>query len=133
MRSVFALAAISIATLAIATEAPVSAAEGGLAAHWPLSGHTRDVSGNGQHPVNRGADLDASGPEGKRGGVLELFVDGERVSASRSFDTADYDLTSNVPLHLGTGANAAFRGNLRDLRLYHRALNAAEIRTLARP
>lgn len=69
----------------------------------------------------------------KRGGRLELYLDGERVEVSRPFDPADYDLTSDAPLRIGAGATAFFRGRLRDVRLYNRTLSASEIRTLARP
>src|SRR5262249_33435807 len=41
----------------------------GLIAHWPLAGDVRDHSGNGHHATNHGADLDAPGPDGKRGGA----------------------------------------------------------------
>src|SRR6266542_189942 len=41
----------------------------GLTAHWPLAGDVRDVSGNGHHATNHGADLKAPGPDGKRGGA----------------------------------------------------------------
>jgi hypothetical protein len=67
----------------------------------------------------------------KRGGRLELYVNGERVAASTPFDAADYDLSSDRPLRIGAGATDFFCGRLRDLRLYHRALNATEVRELA--
>ena len=69
----------------------------------------------------------------KRGGRLELSVNGERVAVSAGFDAADYDLASDRPLRIGAGANDFFRGRLRDLRFYHRALSAAELRELAGP
>lgn len=36
-----------------------------LLAHWPLHGDARDISGNGHHGQNQGADLAAEGPRGE--------------------------------------------------------------------
>jgi hypothetical protein len=68
----------------------------------------------------------------KSGGRLELYVDGRQVARSAAFDPSEYDLTSDRPLRIGWGANDSFRGRLRDLRLYGRALTEAEVRELAR-
>jgi hypothetical protein len=65
----------------------------------------------------------------KSAGQLKLFVDGKLVSSS-SASAADYNLDSDRPLHIGFGANDYFRGRLRDVRLYRRALSEAEIRGL---
>jgi hypothetical protein len=62
---------------------------------------------------------------------LRLFVDGRQVAESTPFDPADYDLTSDTPLSIGFGANDYFHGRLSDVRLYKRALNAAEVSRLA--
>ena len=68
----------------------------------------------------------------KSGGRLQLFVGGVRVAESDEFSGADFDLASSQPLRMGFGPNDYFRGKLRDVRLYERALNVAEIAELAR-
>ncbi len=67
----------------------------------------------------------------RRGGRLELYAGGERVAASAEFDPADYDLTADRPLLVGAGPTDYFRGRMRDLRAYDRALAPAEVRELA--
>jgi len=69
----------------------------------------------------------------KRGGRLELYLDGVRVEQSGKFSPADYDLTSDAPLRIGAGVSDFFRGRLRDVRLFNRALGLEETRELARP
>jgi hypothetical protein len=64
---------------------------------------------------------------------LQFYVNGVRVAESASFNAADYDLTSDQPLRIGFGANDYFCGKLRDVRLYERRLNPAEIGELAKP
>ncbi len=64
---------------------------------------------------------------------LQLYVNGARVAESDKFNAADYDLASEQPLRIGFGANDYFRGKLRDVRLYGRALSEAEISELAKP
>ncbi len=72
--------------------------------------------------------------EGRR---LKLFVDGKLVAASSESGTrrvaAAFDLTNDRPLTIGSGAHDYFRGSLSDLRLYGRALAAAEVAALAAP
>ncbi|WP_397569425.1 LamG-like jellyroll fold domain-containing protein [Schlesneria sp. T3-172] len=67
----------------------------------------------------------------KTGGKLDLFVDGELKSSSTEFDAADYNLTTEQPLKIGVGPNDHFRGRLRHVRLYNRALSTAEAKALA--
>jgi len=62
---------------------------------------------------------------------LALHVDGENVAETRAPDVAGYCLDSAAPLRLATGMNGPLNGQLADLRLYQRALNAAEIQALA--
>jgi hypothetical protein len=63
---------------------------------------------------------------------LRLYVNG--LLAAESGQIADdYDLTSDAPLKIGFGSNDYFRGKLRDVRLYDRKLNPAEIAKLAKP
>ncbi|MCZ2341290.1 MAG: LamG domain-containing protein [Bacteroidales bacterium] len=69
----------------------------------------------------------------KRGGLLTLYVNGKSVAESRRFDPAQFDLTNDSPLLLGSGNGGFWRGALSDVRLYQRALSEAEIRALAKP
>lgn len=63
---------------------------------------------------------------------LELFVDGKLAARSAAFQAKDYDLDAKAPLRVGWGERRPFDGSLRDVRLYGRALDAGEIRALAR-
>lgn len=67
----------------------------------------------------------------KQGGLLRLYVDGKPVAESAKFDAAKFDLNSDAPLLIGAGAGDYFRGDLSDVRLYRRALSAAEVGGLA--
>lgn len=64
---------------------------------------------------------------------LRLYVNGELVGTSTNFDAADYDLTSDQPIRIGFGARDHFNGRMRDVRIYRRALNAEDVKKLARP
>lgn len=64
------------------------------------------------------------------GGLLKLYVDGRCVARSSQFRPEDYDLTNRAPLRIGFGQHDCFRGAMRDLRLYHRALTDEEIAAL---
>jgi outer membrane protein assembly factor BamB len=68
----------------------------------------------------------------KSGNHLMLYVDGERVARTPSFDAKQYLVDANQPLQLGTGTNGPLNGILADVRLYRRALHLAEIQTLAK-
>jgi hypothetical protein len=68
----------------------------------------------------------------KRGGVLQLYVNGMRVAESRRFDPARLDLTNVVPLRIGAGSGDYFHGSLSDLHFYRRALSEAEIHGLVK-
>jgi len=57
-------------------------------------------------------------------------VAGQLVGESKS-SAAEYDLSSKSPLRIGFGPNDYFCGRMRDVRLYQRALNTAEIKQLA--
>jgi hypothetical protein len=69
----------------------------------------------------------------KRGGVLQLSVNGTRVAESRPFEPARFDLTNEAPLRIGAGSGDYFHGSLSDVRFYRRALSEAEIHGLAKP
>jgi hypothetical protein len=66
----------------------------------------------------------------KAGGALTLYVDGKRVGASTPFEPADFDLAERVPLLIGFGQHDNFNGMMRDLRIYRRALDGANIAAL---
>jgi len=67
----------------------------------------------------------------RRGAALELYVDGERVADGRGAGAEPLDLSADAPLLIGSGQHDAFRGHLRDARLYDRALDVADLQTLA--
>ncbi|REK12361.1 MAG: LamG domain-containing protein, partial [Planctomycetota bacterium] len=66
-----------------------------------------------------------------RSDALRLYVDGHLVAESAQLEPGPYNLTSEAPLRIGAGANDHFLGRLSDVRLYGRALSAAEIAALA--
>jgi len=66
------------------------------------------------------------------GGRLRLYLDGQRVAESQPPDGGLLDLSSGRPLLIGQGPAGAFRGQIRDVRLYRRALSPAAIIDLAR-
>jgi hypothetical protein len=68
----------------------------------------------------------------RRGGKLEVFVDGTKAAESATFAPAEYDLTNGKALRIGAGENDFFNGRLADLRIYARALTSDEIRKLSR-
>lgn len=63
---------------------------------------------------------------------LRLYiVDGRMVAESAPFDGAEYDLSTDRPLRIGLGQIDSFHGKIREVRAYRRALNDAEVQTLA--
>ena len=66
----------------------------------------------------------------KSGRQLEIFVNGLRVGTSGPFDPADYDLSVDQPLRLGSGEVDSLCGHLREVRLYRRALSQRELMTI---
>jgi hypothetical protein len=68
----------------------------------------------------------------RRGGELELYVDGKPAAKSVRFDSARFDLTVGEPLVIGAGAGGSVRGSLRDVRLYAGALDEDAIARLGR-
>jgi hypothetical protein len=68
----------------------------------------------------------------KSGRKLQLYVNAVRSADSGSFDPADYSLSSTSPLKLGGGEAGSFRGRLRDVRFYKRALAESEIAEIHR-
>lgn len=63
----------------------------------------------------------------KEKGRLRLFVDGARVAESAEFDPAKFNLTTDQPLKIGAGSGDSFNGAIKDVRVYGRALNDAEM------
>ncbi|MCC6697106.1 MAG: LamG domain-containing protein [Candidatus Hydrogenedentes bacterium] len=59
---------------------------------------------------------------------LRLYVDGRLVASSTKFDPAAFDLTNDKPLLIGFGQENYFNGMLRDVRLYGKALSAAQVK-----
>ncbi|MEX1230076.1 MAG: LamG domain-containing protein [Planctomycetaceae bacterium] len=64
---------------------------------------------------------------------LRLYIDGEQVAESREFDSAEFDLSNDAPLRIGSGAHDFFNGQLKDVRIYGHALTASETSELAKP
>ncbi|MFO0880597.1 MAG: LamG-like jellyroll fold domain-containing protein [Gemmataceae bacterium] len=64
---------------------------------------------------------------------LRLYVDGQLVAQSPAFAANAISLAGARLLRLGSGPNGPFPGELRQIRLYQRALTAEEIRALAQP
>ena len=64
---------------------------------------------------------------------LKLAVSGKFVPESTAPRAADYDLTTDRPLRIGVGPNDYFRGRMRDVRFYRRALTAADLAELSKP
>ena len=67
----------------------------------------------------------------RRGGRLELYIDGKLQATSQPFAAGDYDLSTTAPLKIGFGEFDYFSGRIREVRLYHRALRAIEIANFA--
>ncbi len=63
---------------------------------------------------------------------LRLYVDGMQVAESEQFSGMDYQLDLSLPLRLASGVNGPFAGELRDLRIYQRALSGDEVKMLGR-
>jgi gamma-glutamylcyclotransferase (GGCT)/AIG2-like uncharacterized protein YtfP len=68
----------------------------------------------------------------KKGGKLQLYVDGEQKSNSSDIDAEQFDLSNDRPLRIGSGPNDFFHGRLRDVRLYDRAITPSEAAALAK-
>jgi hypothetical protein len=65
----------------------------------------------------------------RRGSQLELFVDGERVASSAS-GAPPLNVSTDVPLRIGVGPHGHFNGQLREVRIYNRALDLQTVRLL---
>jgi hypothetical protein len=67
----------------------------------------------------------------KTGSEMTLYVNGKQVAQKRIPAEMRFDLSAETPLKIGFGANDYFKGKLRDVRLYKRALTSKEITLLA--
>ncbi len=67
----------------------------------------------------------------KADGRLTQYIDGVLDSASEEFDEAEFDLSADTPIRIGTGPNDYFAGELSDVRIYGRGLSESQIRSLA--
>lgn len=67
----------------------------------------------------------------RRGGRLELHVDGRLDARSAPAGSTPLDLTTGRPLLIGRGPQDSFRGLLSDLRVYRGALSPAAIARIA--
>jgi hypothetical protein len=68
----------------------------------------------------------------RRGGVLELYVNGKPAAKSHDVPDRVLDLSTAAPLRMGFGSLTYFSGALSDVRLYRGALSEQEIAALAR-
>ena len=66
----------------------------------------------------------------KSGRRLEIFVNGLKVGTSGPFDPADYDLSTDHPLRLGSGEVDSLSGRMREVRFYKRALDQREVTSI---
>ncbi len=62
---------------------------------------------------------------------LKLFVDGKLTGETTIPDSMEFNQKISAPVKIGFGSNDYFYGNMRELRLYNRALNINEIKTLS--
>jgi hypothetical protein len=63
-------------------------------------------------------------------GTLRLYSDG-RLAASAACEADKLNVSNEVPLQIGLGAQSHFRGKIREVRLYGRALDDDEIQSIA--
>jgi hypothetical protein len=97
------LAAIAILLLAVLPiSSQTSPRDKALLGHWPLAGDTKDISGNGNHAVNRGVDLKADGPNGKAGGAAGFDGRGAHLEVPTKkaiiLDRGDFTFSCHVYL-----------------------------------
>jgi hypothetical protein len=64
----------------------------------------------------------------RAGNSLKLYIDG-RLAASQK-NAKPLDISSEAPLQIGFGPQSHFAGQLRDIRLYNRALSIDEVQSL---
>jgi len=62
---------------------------------------------------------------------LKLYLDGNLVAKSSSFNAEDFNMSNDTPLKIGFGSHEYFKGKMSDLRIYNRALSAEEVSLFA--
>ncbi|HEX2474108.1 MAG TPA: LamG domain-containing protein [Lacipirellulaceae bacterium] len=62
-------------------------------------------------------------------GTLKLHIDGQ-LAVSNACEADQLDVSNESPLRIGFGPQSHFRGKIREVRLYDRALNGDEIQQL---
>jgi len=67
----------------------------------------------------------------RKGPSLELYVNGKLSASSQLREGAPFDLSNDVPLSIGFGAQNFFHGQIADVQLYDGALDTGAIETLA--
>ena len=60
----------------------------------------------------------------RAGRELKLFLNGKLVATSVPFNSDDFDLSTDEPLRIGFGPTDYLHGQLRDVRLFDRAISA---------
>jgi len=68
----------------------------------------------------------------KRNDHLELLVNGKKESISTASDPEGFDLSNDQPLRIGFGETDYFSGRIREVRMYNRALNDEEVKSIIR-
>ena len=69
----------------------------------------------------------------RRESQLQLFVNGKLVSSTGEFDQSRFRKPSGAALRIGFGQHDYFNGQMKDVRIYDRALVPREIRRIANP
>lgn len=64
----------------------------------------------------------------RAGDQLKIYVDGELAATQPNVQSLD--VSSDAPLRIGFGPQSYFQGQLRNVRLYNRALNRGEVNTI---
>ena len=67
----------------------------------------------------------------RRESKLQLFINGKLVSSGGEFDKSRFQKPSGAALRIGFGQHDFFNGQMKDVRIYDRALETQEIRRLA--
>jgi hypothetical protein len=67
----------------------------------------------------------------KQSDRLQLYLDGKQIVRSMPLDATQFDLHVDQPLQIGFGQNDYFLGRMRDVRIYGRSLEMAELEALS--